>query len=277
MQIKIGVIGRGHVGTNVIAQFGRNNDVVSYDLATDGVYPAAALAECAFVMICVDTPARADGSVDTSKVESAVAQVPCSNILIRSTVPPGTTDRLAASSKANICFWPEYVGESSFVGSSWDSFATSDPFAIVGGAGDARRIIVDLLVPVLGPEVLIFQCTSAEAELVKYMENSYLAAKVTFVNEFRDLSDGLGLDWNTVREGWLLDPRIERDHTAVFAGQRGYSGKCLPKDVAGILNFAKNEGIELTMMSAVQEANRGFLARNGTGLTEAAATTQPRI
>ncbi|HEY5231661.1 MAG TPA: hypothetical protein VIJ11_12325 [Galbitalea sp.] len=260
--MKIGVIGRGHVGHNVIAQFGVSNDVVSYDLKDTAPYPNEELASCEFVLICVDTPSNPDGSVDVSRVESAIDAVPCDNILIRSTVPPGTTDRLAASKSANICFWPEYVGESSFVGSSWEKFAGADAFAIIGGAPEARRVFVDLIVPILGPEVRIFQCTAAEAELVKYMENSYLAAKVIFVNEFRDLSDTLGLDWNTVREGWLLDSRIERDHTAVFVGARGYAGKCLPKDVAGVLKFAESAGVALPMLSAVQESNLALQKRN---------------
>jgi UDPglucose 6-dehydrogenase len=274
--VRIGVIGRGHVGQNVVEQFGGSNEVVSYDLKDATPYPRDELASCAFVMICVDTPARPDGSVDVSRVESAVDAVPNPNILIRSTVPPGTTESLAVRKSANVCFWPEYVGETDFIGSSWAKFAASEPFAIIGGTPDARHVFIDLLVPLLGPEVRIYQCAAAEAELAKYMENSYLAAKVTFVNEFRDLSDKLGLDWNTVREGWLLDPRIERDHTAVFTDQRGYSGKCLPKDVAGILKFAENEGVDLTMLSAVQEANRGFLARNGADFTGADGTRPSR-
>lgn len=113
----------------------------------------------------------------------------------------------------------------------------------------------------------IFQCLAEEAELVKYMENRYLASKVIFVNEFRNLSDSLGLDWNTVREGWLLDPRIERDHTAAFADQQGYGGNCLPKDVAGILSFAESRGIDLTMLAAVQESNRQMQLRNAGALS----------
>jgi UDPglucose 6-dehydrogenase len=263
--MKIGVIGRGHVGTNVISQFGASNEIVSFDIALDASYPGQELAECAFVMICVDTPANHDGSVDISKVESAVEQLTCDNIAIRSTVPPGTTSRLAAKRNGNICFWPEYVGETAFVGSSWDRFSSTEPFAIVGGEPDARRVLIDLIMPVLGPDVRIFQCRAEEAELVKYMENSYLASKVIFVNEFRELSESLGLDWNTVREGWLLDSRIDRDHTAAFAGQRGFSGKCLPKDVAGILRFAESKGIDLTMLAAVQQSNRRFQSLNAEG------------
>lgn len=254
---RIGVIGRGHVGAMVIAQLSEANEVVSYDRTDTGGYPSAELAECEFAVICVDTPARADGSVDVSNVEAALEQLPCETVLIRSTVPPGTTARLAASSGKNICFWPEYVGESAFAASSWEQFSASDPFIVLGGEPEARQRAVDLLLPIYGPKVRVFQCSSGEAELVKYMENSYFAAKIIFVNEFRELSESLGLDWHTVREGWLLDPRVERDHTVAFE-KRGFGGKCLPKDLAGILQVAKTQGVELTMLAAVQTANQRY-------------------
>lgn len=254
---RIGVIGRGHVGAMVIAQLSLTNEVVSYDRTDAGEYPAVRLAECDFAVICVDTPADADGSVDVSNLEAALAQLPCENVLIRSTVPPGTTARLAASSGKNICFWPEYVGETAFVASSWEQFSASEPFIVLGGEPESRRHFVDLLLPIYGSQVRIFQCSSGEAELVKYMENSYFAAKIIFVNEFRELSESLGLDWHTVREGWLLDPRVERDHTVAFEKQ-GFGGKCLPKDLAGILHTAKAQGVELTMLAAVQAANQRY-------------------
>ncbi len=258
--MRIGVIGRGHVGQNVVAQFESRATVVSYDRNDDVPYPADELAGCSFVLICVDTPMDTDGSLNVDNVESAIAQVPCETIVIRSTVPPGTTDRLAAKLGKNICFWPEYVGETDFAGASWETFSAARPFVILGGEPELRRWFIDQLEPVLGPNVTFHQTTAAEAELVKFMENSYFAAKVIFVNQFRELSEKLGLDWTTVREGWLLDPRIERDHTSAFADARGYGGKCLPKDVSGILAFAKSEGVDLSMLAAVQDANQRYLS-----------------
>jgi UDPglucose 6-dehydrogenase len=70
---------------------------------------------------------------------------------------------------------------------------------------------------VLGPTKTYFQCSAIEAEIIKYMENSYLATKVSFVNEFRRICETFGADWHAVREGWLLDPRVEPTHTAAFA------------------------------------------------------------
>ncbi|TAL45380.1 MAG: UDP-glucose/GDP-mannose dehydrogenase family protein [Salinibacterium sp.] len=254
----IGVIGRGHVGHHVIRQLSAHFAVVSYDLHDDGEYPLEALAACDFALICVDTPSLPDGSVDVSRVEAAISQIPCDLVVIRSTVPPGTTARLAKSTGKNVLFWPEYVGETQFSASSWERFSATQPFIVLGGESEARKKVIDLLLPLYGPEVRVLQCSSDEAELVKYMENSYFAAKVIFVNEFRDLSEKLGMNWHTVREGWLLDPRVERDHTVAFAEDRGFSGKCLPKDLAGILHVARQSGVPMTMLTAVQEANLAY-------------------
>jgi len=92
---------------------------------------------------------------------------------------------------------------------------------VLGGEPKVRRWFVDLLQPVLGPAKTYFQCRAREAEIIKYMENAYLAAKVSFVNEFRRICEAFGADWHAVREGWLLDPRVEPAHTAAFASAPG--------------------------------------------------------
>jgi len=114
---------------------------------------------------------------------------------------------------------------------------------------------LEYLSEVVGPETRIFRTGHLEAELIKYMENSYFALKVTFVNEFRRVSEALGADWHDVREGWLLDPRVERDHTAAFQFSPGYSGKCLPKDVSAIIAAVRSAGFEMPLMEAVHLIN----------------------
>ncbi len=69
------------------------------------------------------------------------------------------------------------------------------------------------------------------------MVNSYLAAKVIFVNEFYDLAQALGVDYTLLRETWLADPRIGRSHTFVYSEKRGFGGSCFPKDTAAILSL----------------------------------------
>ncbi len=100
------------------------------------------------------------------------------------------------------------------------------PFVIIGGEQDARRWFIDQMLLVLGPTKTYFQCKGLETELINYAENAFFATKITFVNEYRRVCEAFGADWHSVREDWLLDPRVERMHTAAFEGNRGFAGKC---------------------------------------------------
>lgn len=100
-----------------------------------------------------------------------------------------------------------------------------------------------------------FCCSAVKAEVIKYMENSYLATKVSFVNQFYDIANLFGADWHRVREGWLLDERIGRAFSTVFADNRGFGGKCLPKDVSAIVKAAEEKGYDANILKAILEYN----------------------
>jgi UDPglucose 6-dehydrogenase len=258
--MKIGIIGLGHVGATMRALFESHAAIVAFDQADTLPYPHDELSACDFAVICVSTPAGPDGACDTSNVIDAVKQLPTQRVLIKSTVPPGTTAELAEATGKTICFSPEYVGESTYHQPFWGESAAGVPFVILGGQPDARRYFIDSLLPVLGPSKVYFQCTAREAEVIKYMENAFFATKVTFVNEFFEICQAVGADWHTVREGWLLDPRVEPMHTAVFAASRGYAGKCLPKDTDAIVHAAAKAGYHPRLLAEVARSNARFRA-----------------
>jgi UDPglucose 6-dehydrogenase len=188
----------------------------------------------------------------------ALSELNVDRVLLKSTVPPGTTEQLIAETGKSICFSPEYIRETHYRGDDWNRDIISEPFTILGGAPEIRQWFIRVLTPFYGPSQLWFQCSAREAEVIKYMENSWLATKVTFVNEFYEICHAMGADWHTVREGWLLDPRVGRSHTAVFEDERGYGGKCLPKDVNAIIAAASALGLEVKLMESVNEANEKF-------------------
>lgn len=206
-------------------------------------------------MVAVGTPASADGSADTSAVEDAIERLPCERVLLKSTVPPGTTDLLRQRTGKSICHWPEYIGESRYFNPYFPTRIDAVPFVVLGGEAPARRWFIDRLLPILGPTKTYFQCTAVESELIKYIENAYFATKITFVNELRQVCERFDADWHTVREGWLLDPRVEPMHTAAFEDQPGFGGKCLPKDIAAIVKAADDAGYEATLLRAVIATN----------------------
>ena len=256
--MRVGIIGLGTVGRAVRELFDRpDHEVVGFDVATGQPYPRAELSTCDLAVVCVDTP-FADGAADVSRVRAAVHDVPCAQIVIKSTVPPGTTDQLAAESGKELCYWPEYISESSYHNPWFPSRIAEIPFVILGGPPAVTRRMVDRLLPILGPTKTYYQCPATEAELIKYAENAFFATKITFVNEFRRLSEAFGADWHTVREGWLLDPRVERMHTAAMASDPGFDGKCLPKDLAAIVAAAAAAGYDCPLLTAVQCTNDRF-------------------
>ncbi len=239
----IGIVGYGVVGKALARVFGHeagDADVRVYDKYLGGMNGAQqkeAIQGCDLVFVAVPTPQAADGSCDLTAVEEVVAWVN-PPMCLKSTVPPGTVDRLVAATGKRVCFSPEYVGESRW--HPWKGIE-SHGFVIVGGEKGLCDLVVRAYQEVLGPLVRYFMTDARTAELCKYMENTFLATKVAFVNQFYDLAAAFGVNFNELRELWLADERVGRSHTIV-TDERGYRGRCLPKDMSAIIRAARRAG-----------------------------------
>ncbi len=273
---KIAVIGYGYVGKAVVNFFKDHFDVRVYDpyvqtkmLHDEGklhglTMDKEAMNECDLAVLCVPTPMSDDGSVDLSAVYATFEWLTVPLILIKSTVPPGTVEGLSKKyPNLNIAFSPEYIGEGKYVTQWWKDKGYPHPtdmkyhdFQIFGGPREVTKKIIPFFQKVLGPEAKYMQTDSKTAELVKYMENSWGYAKVMFCNEFYDIAQAFGIDYNELRELWLLDGRVERMHTAVFTENRNVGGKCFPKDVNGIAKAAENAGFEPKLLKAILQKNK---------------------
>lgn len=262
MNSKIGVVGsNGWVGKSMMRLF---PDAMAFDLNvpehngpinfTNNIED---MRECEFIFICVPTPQKENGRCDTSIVDEVIRSLNALNknsiIVIRSTVEITTTERLSQELNHQIVFQPEYLGET-------QQHPFLDPkmrnFVILGGELQARKKVADLYKTVYNAEVNYYFTDSRTAELCKYMENSFLATKVMFCNEFYDISQVLGVDYNELRELWLADYRIGRSHTDVYPKKRGFSGKCLPKDTAALVYSAQKFGFDPQLMKTVREINQ---------------------
>lgn len=258
--MRIAIIGQGYVG-KAFKEFVKGHyDTVTYDPAHDSEYPTKAINSCELAVVCVPTPTQEDGSCDTSIVESATERLNNPHILVKSTVPPGIVEALRKRSGKPICFSPEYIGESTYHNPVHSSMKDT-PFVIVGSPVEERSYILSVFENIMGPHAQYFGCSITEAEIVKYMFNSYLAAKVTFVNEFYEIANRFGADWHVVREAWLLDERIGRAFSSVFVDKRGFGGKCLPKDVSAIVKAADAEGYSADLLKEVLRSNTRFQAQ----------------
>ncbi len=259
MKRTFAIYGRGYVGKEMEQLLSKHYDIVTYDPQYRSDSPDM-LAAAEAAIVCVPTPASDDGSVDTSIVESVVRGLPHHCVMIASTVPPGTTERLALETGKDIVFSPEFISESTYKNPYYMSMHDTN-FVILGGKKDARKYWRSVLQPIHGPTVTYFECESSEAEFTKYMANIYSALKVTFVNEMYDVAKALRVDWDIAREAWLLDRRVEPMSTMVFSDKRGFSGKCLPKDLLGLISASRTAGYKPRLLETVHNINVGFVGK----------------
>lgn len=208
-------------------------------------------ADVAFV--CVPTPSKRDGNCDVSIVEEVVSKLKVPLIIIRSTVEPGTTDRLRKKYRKRIVFCPEYVGETN---NHPMKNELSRTFLILGGERRDTNAAIEIFQKVYNASIKIRQMSAIEAEVVKYLENRHIAFTVAECNEAYDLCQKLGVDYNNVREAVFQDdPRMNPYWTFVYPKNRGFDTKCLPKDIYAIVSFAKKIGSPMKITEVILKEN----------------------
>jgi nucleotide sugar dehydrogenase len=274
--MKIAIIGYGYVGKAMYELFKDHYDMCVYDPAFKHVPHITEdkdeINSCDLGVICVPTPRGENGECDISIVNSVMEWLDTPLILLKSTVEIGTTRQICNQYAKNIVFSPEYCGESSY----WTPYdfhteIVETPFFIFGGFPEDISKMVDIFMPVCGPTKKYVQCRFEEAELAKYMENSFYATKIAFCYEMYEICHETGIDWNTVRELWLLDPRINPMHTSVFhENDYPFSGKCLPKDTSALAKFAEKMEYDANLLKEVLKTNERIRTiradrRRGTG------------
>lgn len=253
----VAVIGHGAVGQSMTSLF---PSAVIYD-PEQGFTDREAVNACKFAFVCVPTPALPDGRCDTGIVEPLFEWLSCEVIVLRSTVPPGTTDALAAKYGRQVVFQPEY-GPGETPDHPFHN-VREIPWVILGGERAATRAVANLYQRVFNSSLAIHRTDARTAELTKYMENAFLAVKVAFCNEFFDIATNLGVDYHELRELWLQDPRTGRSHTWVHEDERGFGGKCLPKDLSALVAFARNSGASPLLLEAAIASNAAVRSRFG--------------
>jgi UDPglucose 6-dehydrogenase len=259
--VNIGIAGYGIVGTALHRFFRRqaSNRFAIYDTGIPqhaGDAAVERLNRCDIVFVAVPTPYdQAGETCDISAVRAVIehVRVPA---CIKSTVPPGTTDGLIAATGRAIAFSPEYLGERA--GHPWPE-VDSAAFVICGGAPAACDAVRAAYAGAAAVPLRFVETSAAAAEIAKYMENSFLAMKVAFANQFFDLAQSAGVDYEEVRQLFVLDERVGESHTAVHE-ERGFGGRCLPKDLSSILAWARGRA-DATLLAAVMDYNERLRAR----------------
>ena len=221
----------------------------------------AAMQGAQVTMLAVGTPPLADGRADLSQVRTALREAvdhagPHAVLVIKSTVPPGTTESLRSLCRRNgravpLAVCPEFLAE----GSAVRDFRRP-PQVVIGGDDRAACERVARLFDHLEAPIRITDLTSAE--LIKYGVNAFLALKISFINEVAQLCESTGADVVSVADGIGTDGRIGR---AFLGAGLGFGGSCFPKDVRALDQAASYHGQSFSLLRAAVEVNQQARSR----------------
>ncbi|GAA1339402.1 UDP-glucose dehydrogenase family protein [Saccharothrix algeriensis] len=275
---RIGVIGAGYVGLTTAACFAHLGhrvvcadvdegkvaalrraevgahepglaELVSTGVRTgDLVFTAdndVALAGAEFVFLCLPTPTGERGEADLSAIDAVLGRADLRDgvLVVKSTVPIGTADRIARSQRVPVVSNPEFLRE----GCAVDDFLR--PQRVVVGSDDesAARGVLGLY-----PDAPALVTDRASAELVKYASNCFLAMKLSYVNSLAELCERAGADIDDVTEGMRLDERIG---AAFLRPGPGWGGSCFPKDTRALLCTSADAHVDFPLLRATIDTN----------------------
>jgi UDPglucose 6-dehydrogenase len=291
--LKVSVIGTGYVGLVVGTCFAESgNDVICVDndhrklkLLKRGENPIfepglsdllkknihekrifftddlkEAVQKTEIIFLALPTPQSEDGSADLQHVLAVAQKIGTSMngykvIVNKSTVPVGTADRVReviagqTELEFDVVSNPEFLKE----GAAVNDFMKPDRVVIGSSSQKALAIMQDLYAPFVRTGNPLILMDERSSELTKYAANSFLATKVSFMNEVANLCERVGADIDLVRKGMGSDPRIGTQF--LFAGA-GYGGSCFPKDVSALLNTSRVHDYPLRILDAVEDVNR---------------------
>ncbi len=261
--MKIGIIGNGYVGGATSLLKNRNVDVLIYDIDEEKCSPRGLtfkdLLQCSFIFICLPTPMDRDGKCSVNLVSDAVNKLSTAGynperIIVKSTVPVGTCRGL------NVMFMPEFLTEQ-----NWRHDFLSQKNWILGTNSRNDKLrdeLYSIFDSAWHDGVLVHRphmtfSTTEEAELTKYVRNTFLATKVSFFNEIEEFCRINNISYRKVRELTLYDERIGDSHTSVPGpdGKRGFGGTCFPKDVSSLLHQMIDKGMLSYILMAARNRN----------------------
>jgi len=256
----IGIVGQGFVGTAVREGMKEHFQIETYDKFKMDSSTCGSLREVCekanIVFACLPTPMRSTGECDLSIIEGAVKKIndfKLGNIVvIKSTVIPGTTNRLNRECKnIQIVFNPEFLTEANYI----DDYKNQNRI-IIGGPRPATTEVKNMFRKVF-QKTPIVKTGAKTAESVKYFINCFLATKVSFANEFKQICEITGVDYDKVVEYALYDNRIGQTHLSTPGpdGRRGFGGSCFPKDLNALMYFAKMNDVIPSVLEGAWEKN----------------------
>ena len=263
----VGIVGYGFVGKATDYSLREYHNIIFYDKFKEedtvkGVTRRRHSLEevvdhSEFIFVCLPTPfSQSREEIDLSIVDENAGKIAkLSNstdkiIVVKSTVIPGTTERYANNyNNCNFCFNPEFLREATYL-----EDAVNPDRIIIGVNNHKVYSRVRALFAEGFPDARMFKTDFTTAETVKYMNNAFLAMKVIFANEIHDLCNRLGISYEEVKNMVVADRRIHDSHLDITS-ERGFGGKCFPKDMVALIGLCKKLGVDASLLETAWHKN----------------------
>ena len=260
----VGIVGNGFVGNALYQNLRDKVQCKVYDVDRNRSFNTLEeVVEQEFIFVCLPTPMRKDGSCDLSILEKFFEDIEEMDLnileertfIIKSTVPIGTTKRLAEKHSLTwIVHNPEFLTARNAV----HDFKVAQR-TVLGGDSLLTNRVAKLYWGYIyyGQDPEIIQCSSDESEAIKYFSNTFLAYKVAYFNKVYDTCQKLGMDYKNVREGITKDRRIGTSHTKVpgIDRDRGFGGTCFPKDLSSLILQMEKHDLNADLLREVWKYN----------------------
>ena len=208
------------------------------------------------VPFAVPTPMTEKGEFDISILNSTITKLPAGKIvIIKSTIIPSSAEGLIESfPQQNLIFNPEFLTERTAV----EDFQKPSRIVIGGDSKASVGKVKDIYRKVFPSRLIeILETDAKTACFIKYFSNCFFAAKVSLMNEFKQIAEKHNISWETAVDGLLLSGWVNPMHTQVPGpdGQLGFGGKCFPKDISAFIKYSETLGVDPKVLKAAWEKN----------------------
>jgi UDPglucose 6-dehydrogenase len=255
--MKIGILGLGVVGNavyNGFLELGQN--LSFYDpVREESKFTDVLDTEVCF--LCVPTPPNSEGFCDTSIVEESIQKLNANNykgiIAIKSTVTPGTTERLSKQyPDLEICFVPEFLRERC----AMVDFIENHDLCVIGT--DSEEVFLKVKEAHGHYPKNFRKLKKTEAEMVKYYNNIYNATLIILANSFYEICEDMGISYTKIKNSLVLREHINDSYLQCNENFRGFGGVCLPKDTLAIAKLVEKLGLDIDFFKIILEENKKY-------------------
>jgi len=257
--LQLGIIGKGFVGSAVANGFDKDCEQIIVDPKyTDN--EITDVLDCKLLFVCVPTPVSEDGSCDVSIVKDVLIELSMRDykgvVVVKSTIIPDYLHEFKKEFDLKIVYNPEFLTEAN----ANEDFK-NPPFQVFGGKWRDCEVVEKAYLRYSSVRIVpTFKVDLTTASLLKYTINSWLATKVTFFNELKQLHE-LGssmVSWEQFTDMLSRDERVGNSHMQVPGpdGKPGFGGHCLPKDTEALLNYANKKNIKMSVLRKAVQTNK---------------------